>query len=490
MAFDTFISYNSADLDHAKALHRLLAQRGLKPWIDTQDLRPGASFQDALEESLQGARSVLACIGPRDRGPWQREEIRVALSRSAAERLPVIPVLLPGAPRAPDLSAFLKERSWVDLREGIDDEGLDRIVWGITGAKPGDQRAGTPPSLAVPRPLAAAVPRVGGTMALDSPFYLERPSDALGARELTNPHGFTLAIRGPRQIGKSSLLARLASRAESAGQRVARIDFQRDFDDADFEDEERFYRLFVSLILDLLDLEDRTDDPGIWNTQKRSNNRNATRYLTKQVLPGLEAPLVLAMDELDRVYSAPFKSNFFGLLRGWHNDDRIPVGQVLVISTEPQALIEDLHQSPFNVATTVLLEDFDLDQVRQLNTLHGDCLLPGQLEDLQALLAGHPYLVRTALYTVATGRKTPDELFADALRTDDQGPFAQHLRRYAGILDRDPDLGRCLRTVLRDNARPDAPGFYRLLWLGLIRETAEGAEPRNRLYADFFARRL
>ena len=49
---------------------------------------------------------------------------------------PVIPVRPPGAPTRPVLPLFLTQFTWVDLRGGLTEEGLDRLEWGITGVKP------------------------------------------------------------------------------------------------------------------------------------------------------------------------------------------------------------------------------------------------------------------------------------------------------------------------------------------------------------------
>jgi len=123
--------------------------------------------------------------------------------------------------------------------------------------------------------------------------------------------------------------------------------------------------------------------------------------LRKHILAKIEAPLVLAMDEVSRCYDADFRSDFFGMLRSWHNDRAIKpefrrLDLVLVIATETNALITDLNQSPFNVAETVTLSDFDPDQVGELNRLHSNCLTGEQLDAPQGLLRGHPYLTRAA----------------------------------------------------------------------------------------------
>jgi len=64
--------------------------------------------------------------------------MRACLDQFVARRLPVIPVLLPNAPRKPTLPVFLRAFTWVDLREGISKPGIDAIQWGITGMKPAD----------------------------------------------------------------------------------------------------------------------------------------------------------------------------------------------------------------------------------------------------------------------------------------------------------------------------------------------------------------
>jgi len=57
------------------------------------------------------------------------------LGEFVERKLPVIPVLLPGAPEQPELPLFLKAFTWVDLRKGLSSDGLERLVWGITGRR-------------------------------------------------------------------------------------------------------------------------------------------------------------------------------------------------------------------------------------------------------------------------------------------------------------------------------------------------------------------
>jgi hypothetical protein len=144
----------------------------------------------------------------------------------------------------------------------------------------------------------------------------------------------------------------------------------------------------------------------------------------------------------------------------------------------------------FNVATKLYLEDFTGPQVRRLNTLHGTCMAPAELEALQLLICGHPYLIRQALYCIATAQYTVANLFSHALRTDDTGPFSDHLRHCEQMLQQDDDLHRGVRQVIEHRTHPATKTYHWLQGLGLIRETATGVEVRNQLYAQFFSQRL
>jgi len=138
--FDVFLSHNSRDKPQVEDIGNRLRARGLRVWLDEWELRPGFPWQEGLEEAIQASRAVAVFIGAEGLGAWQEPEMRAFIARSRREKVPVIPVLLPGCPDSPQLNLFLDAYTWVDLRDGVTEEGLSRLAWGITGAKP----AGTP----------------------------------------------------------------------------------------------------------------------------------------------------------------------------------------------------------------------------------------------------------------------------------------------------------------------------------------------------------
>ncbi len=65
----------------------------------------------------------------------------------------------------------------------------------------------------------------GGTMPLDSQFYIKRePWDSRCIQEIENRAGL-VRIKAPRQMGKTSLLARIRDRASDLGYQTVTLDF-------------------------------------------------------------------------------------------------------------------------------------------------------------------------------------------------------------------------------------------------------------------------
>ena len=132
---NVFLSYDSRDASRVLEVAKSLEQRGVRVWLDRWELAPGMPLQAALEEAIESAGAAAVFIG-REVGPWQSPEIRSLLSSFLGHGKPVIPVLLPGAPDDIELPLFLRGVSFVDLRNESSSQGLDRLVWGITGARP------------------------------------------------------------------------------------------------------------------------------------------------------------------------------------------------------------------------------------------------------------------------------------------------------------------------------------------------------------------
>lgn len=128
--YDVFLSYSWRDKDTVRSIARLLRNRGLRPWMDERQLRPGLPWQPELEEIIPRVPAAAIIIGAQ-RGPWQEREIHAFIQQSVSRGCAIVPVLLPDANTA-DLPVFLQGLTWVNLAVPEPDP-IDQLVWGVTG---------------------------------------------------------------------------------------------------------------------------------------------------------------------------------------------------------------------------------------------------------------------------------------------------------------------------------------------------------------------
>lgn len=395
-----------------------------------------------------------------------------------------------------ELGALLNHLNYAVWRgAGDDDRVLGELLRAVEGLAvlPAPMLHGG--DLAPEIPLPSANPRAPleapeGTMAPESPFYVSRMADAIIADEQQHMAGYTLTIQAPRQMGKSSMLGRVMERAQDAGKRVAFVDFQA-FGRVELSHPDALYRQFCDLIEVSLDLEPMVDTH--W-ASSRASLQKCDLFMERRILPACKGQgLLLAIDEADSVLESPFSSDFFGLLRSWHNKRGTrpqawrSFSLAMVISTEPGMLIDNLSQSPFNVGTNVKPEDFSFDETRQVHAVHGQPLREPELKALHDLLDGHPYLTRKALYLLSKRRYQPDELLKEA--DSETGPFGDHLRALMVRLHMRPNLQAAMRSAVRSGV-VDGPVRHRLIAGGLIKERAGRLVARNSLYERYFHRVL
>jgi GTPase SAR1 family protein len=117
--YDVFLCYNHDDEAGVKKIRQQLMTRGLAPWFDEHDLRPGLPRQRQLEQQIKNIKSAAVFIGKTGIKPWQELQSEAFLREFVNRGCPVIPVLLPDAPHKPDLPGFLEGMAWVDFRPAV-----------------------------------------------------------------------------------------------------------------------------------------------------------------------------------------------------------------------------------------------------------------------------------------------------------------------------------------------------------------------------------
>ena len=337
-----------------------------------------------------------------------------------------------------------------------------------------------------------ALEALGGAVPLDSEFYVTRQADS-DLRAAIAKRDSIVLIKGARQMGKTSLLARGLQFARQQGHQSAATDLQK-FNAENFKSVDRLYRTMAESIADQLNLDANPTDT--WDS-RRGPNANLERFLRREVLAKLGKPLFWGLDEVERLFVTPFGSEVFGLIRSWHNEraldpsgpwSNLTIG--IAYATEAHLFITDINQSPFNVGTRLTLEDFTHAQVSELNRRYGNPIKSDdELSRFFRLVGGHPYLVRRGLDELARRKMSFDSFEQQAAR--DEAFYGDHLRRILVLLVRDAELTQVMRGVLNGQPCPTPESFDRLRSAGLVTgHIPEEARPRCRIYNAYLRRHL
>lgn len=329
-----------------------------------------------------------------------------------------------------------------------------------------------------------------GIMDPESPFYIERPNEKSIIEIISRKgrKGMTVAIKAPGQMGKSTLLHRLVN-VTKEGKQVCYFDFQQ-FGTEALNNGEIFFRQFCAFLTNQLEMDEQLER---YDKLRRGlgNSGGCTTFVERHVLREINRPLLMAFDETDAFFDSNFRSDFFMMVRSWHGKRAISanwkeVDIIFVTSAELSQLIDD--GSPFNVGDPVVLSDFNEQEVKKLNLLCGSPLDTKHEKELINLLGGHPYLVRRALYVVASKQLEAAALFSSAL--SERGPFGNHLGSLFSRIYGRRNLVEGLREVLINNACSDEGVTLRLINLGIVYREGRKVIPRCALYQNYFKERL
>lgn len=331
--------------------------------------------------------------------------------------------------------------------------------------------------------------RAGGAVPLDSSYYIVRPTDEDFKEAIARQDSIVL-VKGGRQMGKTSLLARGLQEARQSGARVILTDFQS-LSAPDLRSADELYRALAEKIADDLGLDILPD--AVWN-HNRSANMNLERYIRKEVLGAIgdDTPLVWGLDEVDRLFTCEFGSEVFGLFRSWHNKRSLdPTGPwsrltlAIAYATEAHLFITDMNQSPFNVGTRLTLHDFAREEVAELNRRYGAPMRPAEVETFHELVGGQPYLTRRGLDELSGNSDLTFARFAEEAGRD-EGVFGDHLRRMYLSLCQDATLVTGVRLLLKGDSALGAEVFYRLRTAGVVRgDFLAEVKIRCRVYEEY-----
>ena len=496
------VIYASCFEKDSKIAHTLVQWLSKKYAINSQDIlsRDGDEWAEKIESEIEDSDLIIPVISENvSLNELLIFEIDKAYRLFKSNGLPrIVPVRLRYTEPYPyPLSEYISESPCIPAN-GAEKDDILKIVVELNKMLSGQPfgvvlNQDVRKSISIPRPSPSIDPynystidNPRGTMDPESGLYIKRPEDEMMEHNVGRKQAL-INIKAPRQMGKSSMLVRGVEQARQAGKKIVYLDFQQ-LDSEHLRDNRLFYITFCNWVAGNLNVD--VDAETFWKSPG-SNNIKCTKFFKDHILGKLNQPLMLAIDEVDRLLGSPFKSDFFGLLRSWHIDRQSEamsrLSMMLVISTEPVLLIDDIA-SPFNVGENLNLDDFSPEQVAILNIRHNSPFSDSQLYRLMTLVGGHPYLVRLAMYKVLMKEISAEKLLSTACLDD--GPYADHLLHHLFQLNRSVELRHAMWQILKENASPSDESTYRLKGAGLVREKGHSVIVRYGIYADYFRAHL
>lgn len=334
-----------------------------------------------------------------------------------------------------------------------------------------------------------------GSVALNSPFYIERRLRGESQSQLESvcyqtvvKPGSLIRIKGAKWMGKTSLVNRILQHGSISGQKIVYLDFNS-VERSILQDLDKLLRWLCVMVSRQLSVKSKVKE--YWDTDILGSNDNCTVYFEEYILPETTGAIALALDNIDRLFTYEVViEDLFGMLRSWHEKgktDKVWAQLRLILAHSTEVYIPlDINQSPFNAGMPVLLEEFEAIQVQQLAFLYHLNWNEHQIEQLMDLVGGHPYLVRLAMYRIKSTKITLEQFLDRAVL--EMEIYSDPLRRLLNTLRCSPSLTSAYAKVVQ-SSEPiflDSLQLYQLHSIGLVRHQQNLVHPRCKLYRNYF----
>lgn len=321
--------------------------------------------------------------------------------------------------------------------------------------------------------------------------YIKRPKIENECYDAILQPGALIRIKAPRKMGKTSLMNSIFYYVQQKEYLTVSINL---WSKQYFTDVDTFLQGFCSILSLELRLEDQVEQ--YWNKNSSLTSQiKCTNYLQEHILPAIDSPLVLGLDNFDEIFPyTTITQQFSALLRAWHEKSkREPIWgklRLVIVHSQEVYVPLKLNQSPFNVGLPIEIGKFDVTQVKQLIQKNGLDWSDKDIDLLMKMINGHPYLLVTALEQIAKGNLTLEEFLKIAPTAE--GLYRNFLHSYVLELETDQLLKMTMEEVINNNSsiKIASDQAFKLRSLGLIEFRGHEVECFCDLYRFYFQEHL
>jgi transcriptional regulator with XRE-family HTH domain len=300
-------------------------------------------------------------------------------------------------------------------------------------------------------PSSLTIP--GGQIPLNSTNYIERANIESLCYEAIQYPGTWIHIIAPKQMGKTSLMARILAYAQT--QNYDRVSVNLNEADSEIlESMERFAYWLCATVNKQLGFSKTIVELWHWD-QRIGIKTNLSNYFEELILAQRDRPLLLAFDELNQLFNTPNLLNeFLRLLKIWSEKGKTnshwhKLRLVTVCSSEflkPSSLDNSL----FNAGLIIQLPELNFTEAKSLSRIFGQEMTDLELQQLMALLGGHPYRLHSAFYHLQKGSITLKNLLEN--RELALTVYSEHLQQQWWILQSHPHLWVLFSEIVQSSS--------------------------------------
>lgn len=122
---EIFISYSRADSQFVDKLGRDLEQKGVRVWVDREDIEGGTAWRAAISEAIRQCRAFLIVLSPHS---TQSRNVSRELALAESHDRMIIPVIYQDCKIPPGMEYQLAELQWINLNNLSYEAALERLV--------------------------------------------------------------------------------------------------------------------------------------------------------------------------------------------------------------------------------------------------------------------------------------------------------------------------------------------------------------------------
>lgn len=125
MAHDVFVSYSQKDKPIADAVVARLEQDGLRCWVASRDIVPGASWGEAIVNAISASKLMVLILS--DNSNRSRQVVR-EVERAVSEGVVIVPFRIDGVDPTGAMAYFLATEHWLDAMTPPLEQHIERLA--------------------------------------------------------------------------------------------------------------------------------------------------------------------------------------------------------------------------------------------------------------------------------------------------------------------------------------------------------------------------